>query len=115
MQDFPRWNLTSHGQFRVHSAYSVRMGVQFGPTEPLWKAIADFKGIPRIRTFIWLACLGKLLTNEVRCRRRITLDSRCHTCGFEVETIDHILRRCPVAYSLWCSLVCPEHCEIISI
>ncbi|KAK8503513.1 hypothetical protein V6N12_066200 [Hibiscus sabdariffa] len=109
MQDFPRWNLTSHGQFRVHSTYSVRMGVQFGPTEPLWKAIPDFKGIPRIRTFIWLACLGKVLTNEVRCRRHMTLDSRCHTCGFEVETIDHILRRCPVAYSLWCSLVCPEH------
>ncbi|KAL4340436.1 hypothetical protein GQ457_08G021460 [Hibiscus cannabinus] len=26
IHDFPRWNLTSHGQFRVHSTYSVRMG-----------------------------------------------------------------------------------------
>ncbi|KAK9010036.1 hypothetical protein V6N11_036553 [Hibiscus sabdariffa] len=62
--DFPHWNLTSHGQFSVHSAYSVRMGVQFGPTEPLWKAIAGFKGIPRIRTFI---CVMSVSLNRRRC------------------------------------------------
>ncbi|KAK8548088.1 hypothetical protein V6N12_061010 [Hibiscus sabdariffa] len=29
MQDFPRWTPTAHGQFRVHSAYRVRMGLPF--------------------------------------------------------------------------------------
>ncbi|KAK8492328.1 hypothetical protein V6N11_066139 [Hibiscus sabdariffa] len=109
MPDFPRWAHTSHGQFQIYSAYSVRVGVQYGPSEPVWKAIAGFKGVPRVRTFMWLACLGNVLTNEVRFQRHLTTDPQCSAFGEEVETIDHLLWHCPSSYTLWCSLVQPEY------
>ncbi|KAK8593360.1 hypothetical protein V6N12_045442 [Hibiscus sabdariffa] len=37
------------------------------------------------------------------------MDSRCSACGVEVETIDHVLHRCPIAHTLWCSLVRSEY------
>ncbi|KAK8487404.1 hypothetical protein V6N12_037537 [Hibiscus sabdariffa] len=61
MRDIPRWVLTENGQFRVSSAYDVRIGVQFGPVEPIWRAIVVFKRISRVKTFIWLTCLGEIV------------------------------------------------------
>ncbi|KAK8535500.1 hypothetical protein V6N12_057016 [Hibiscus sabdariffa] len=45
-EDMLCWKLNVNGQFQVCSAYSACMGVQFGPIDPMWKAIAGFQGIP---------------------------------------------------------------------
>ncbi|KAK8568728.1 hypothetical protein V6N12_007270 [Hibiscus sabdariffa] len=38
--------------------------VQHGPLEPLWKVMVGFKGLPRVKTFMWLVCHEITLTNE---------------------------------------------------
>ncbi|KAK8599914.1 hypothetical protein V6N12_049781 [Hibiscus sabdariffa] len=74
LPEFPRWILSSNGIFQLQSAYRVRVGVQLGPMEPIWTVIARFKGMSQVKSFIWLAFLEKLMTNEVRFRRQFTTD-----------------------------------------
>ncbi|KAK9012030.1 hypothetical protein V6N11_040100 [Hibiscus sabdariffa] len=62
-KDFPRWLSSANGQFTVRSAYAMRAGISFGPVEPCWPVIARYKGLPRIRTFLWLACLERVTAN----------------------------------------------------
>ncbi|KAK9010915.1 hypothetical protein V6N11_043782 [Hibiscus sabdariffa] len=97
--------VTSNKLFSVRSGYEVRMGVHHGPTEQIWTTVSRFKGLPRIRYFLWLLCHGRILTNVERYRRHLTLDCCCSVCGDEWEDMDHIFRRCPVAYSIWDMLI----------
>ncbi|KAK8996343.1 hypothetical protein V6N11_076580 [Hibiscus sabdariffa] len=77
---FPCWLPSVSGQFQVRLAYAVRIRVSFGPKEHIWKAIAHFKDLPRVRTFIWLRCLGKMLANDERLRRHLMTECRS-MCG----------------------------------
>ncbi|KAL4297850.1 hypothetical protein GQ457_12G028930 [Hibiscus cannabinus] len=86
--------------FSVPSAYP-----QYGPCENLWKTLNGFKGLPRVKMFLRLVCHEKILTNEERACRHLTLD---HNCGFMSEGIDHTFRGCHVAAMLWGSLICSD-------
>ena len=46
----------------------------------------------------------KLLTNAERYKRHMVSHSNCVVCGAEIEDIDHILRSCPQALSVWQAL-----------
>ncbi|KAL4363840.1 hypothetical protein GQ457_04G022740 [Hibiscus cannabinus] len=76
-----------------------------------FSAIVVFRGISRVKTFLWLVCHGNVLTNDERGRRHLTIDRGCHVCGAGIENIDHILRWCPLAFSLWNSLVLADKFE----
>lgn len=65
------------------------------------KPIGNFRGPRRVRIFVWLAAHDKLLTNDNRARRHLTVDSACSECGHPVEDMDHILRKCHPAIGLW--------------
>ncbi|KAK9035158.1 hypothetical protein V6N11_077207 [Hibiscus sabdariffa] len=105
------WIHTSNGNNQVRSAYWSRLGVQSGPLGPIWKTIYDFKGLSRIKVFLWLLSHEKILLNEERCCRHLTLDAQCSICGAERETLDHIFKQCPAAFVLWSSLIQDEHRE----
>lgn len=59
-----------------------------------WKALQKWKGPPRIRTFLWMAVRGKLLTNSQRAHRHLTEDGYCSSCNTCPETNLHALRDC---------------------
>ncbi|KAK9047572.1 hypothetical protein V6N11_053411 [Hibiscus sabdariffa] len=99
------WTRTENGRFQVRSAYELRKGVQLGLVEPVWDAINRFRGLPKVQTFLWLVSHYWLLTNAERVRRHMTNDSSCALCGFPFEDIDHVLRHCPVATSIWSQFV----------
>ncbi|KAL4336136.1 hypothetical protein GQ457_07G003110 [Hibiscus cannabinus] len=99
------WTHTEKGRFQVRSAYEVRTGVRFGPTEAVWAVVNRFRGLPKIRTFLWLVCHSRILTNAERFRRHMTNDNSCPLCGSPVKDIDHMLQRCPVAISVWSQFV----------
>ncbi|KAK9046568.1 hypothetical protein V6N11_052454 [Hibiscus sabdariffa] len=98
------WLPSLDKKFSVRSAFDIRNRIMCDPFELIWKAIAAFRGIPRVKTFLWLVCHGKVLTNDERGRRHLTIDRGCHVCGVGSENIDHILRWCPLAFLLWNSL-----------
>ncbi|KAK8497602.1 hypothetical protein V6N12_066956 [Hibiscus sabdariffa] len=66
--DRPGWRSTSNTQFSVRSAFEARKGIPYGPLERIWRVVAEFTGLPRVQTFLWLVCHGKLPTNDERSR-----------------------------------------------
>ncbi|KAK9034128.1 hypothetical protein V6N11_050306 [Hibiscus sabdariffa] len=106
------WGLTSNKQFTVCSTYEVRSPIHFGPDERVWSVIHRFKGSSRVRLFLWLLCHGRILTNDERVRRHLTIDGSCWFCGDVWEDIDHVFCRCPISYSIWLPLVRADRTEV---
>ncbi|KAK8559190.1 hypothetical protein V6N12_042472 [Hibiscus sabdariffa] len=74
-----------------------------------WESsIADFKGLLRVRCFLWLVGHERILTNADRTRRHLTCDSRCSICSVSKEDIDHALRHCLIASSVWNQIICMD-------
>ncbi|CAN1860132.1 Putative ribonuclease H protein At1g65750 [Linum perenne] len=101
--DTPVWGLEGVGRYSVKSGYllltDMRDGI--GTTGSKWKSIWDWPGPNKIRHFMWLVAHNRLLTNKERKRRHLTDNDTCSCCGTMVETIDHILRSCPIANEVW--------------
>ncbi|KAL4308447.1 hypothetical protein GQ457_01G035130 [Hibiscus cannabinus] len=97
-------------RFMHFGALSDKMEVKFRlrgtrqSGDGLWKIIARFNGLPRIRLFLWIVVHDQLLTNIKRVRRHMVDDMFCDVRGFEVESIDHLVHKCPTATSLWIAL-----------
>ncbi|KAE8711272.1 hypothetical protein F3Y22_tig00110299pilonHSYRG00110 [Hibiscus syriacus] len=53
----------------------------------------------------------KTLVCWERTRRHLALDARCRICNHEEEDINHILRLCPTANTLWVVLIKEEKLE----
>ncbi|GKD89545.1 LURP1-like domain-containing protein [Tanacetum coccineum] len=89
----------SHETLKIIASHSVslRDTQDYRKWEIVWKASVS----ERIRMSIWLALHDRLLTNSQRVARRLTYDPRCTRCGADEESLDHILRICPLSYMIW--------------
>ena len=78
----------------------------------MWKIIWKWKGLERIKIFLWTVAHNAVMTNELRWRRRITDNRYCCYCGNEVENLIHVLRDCPKAKRIWEGFVGIEEREL---
>ncbi|KAK8686033.1 hypothetical protein V6N13_125061 [Hibiscus sabdariffa] len=76
-EDFLGWGQQPDRQFSVKYVYMIQRGTDSIEADPIWKVIHRYFGLPRIKTFMWLACNGWLMTNVERTRRHFTTDERC--------------------------------------
>ncbi|KAE8680959.1 hypothetical protein F3Y22_tig00111358pilonHSYRG00126 [Hibiscus syriacus] len=106
--DKPVWKWNPTRMFTVRSTYDLRAGHNSKATEKLWKVIARFEGIQRVKIFLWLVACGKILTNSDRVHRHMDNDNKCGICRSSVETLERLFRECPAAMETWKSLVKPE-------
>ncbi|KAK9028382.1 hypothetical protein V6N11_068189 [Hibiscus sabdariffa] len=89
----------------VKSTY-VTGGVRLDSSvDPIWSIIHGFKGLPRIKLFLWLACKSKVMTNVERVRHHYTSDDWCPLCFVGPEDVDHLLRRCASSIAIWSCVV----------
>lgn len=95
------WSLTPTGEFSVSSAYKAEQELSWQPADSRLNLIWKWPGAERVRTFLWLAVKGCLLTNAERTRRHMDTDSSCSLCHHPTETIEHILKDCPFAAECW--------------
>ncbi|KAF7838421.1 putative ribonuclease H protein At1g65750 family [Senna tora] len=109
LSDRVAWVHSKHGDFSTKSAYYAIMN--YPQTEPnkIWNLIWKWKGMERIRYFLWLCGQERLLTNVARMRRSLTQCDGCSRCGNASETQIHTLRDCPKASTIWMRLVHPKH------
>uniref|UniRef100_A0A2C9W680 Reverse transcriptase zinc-binding domain-containing protein n=1 Tax=Manihot esculenta TaxID=3983 RepID=A0A2C9W680_MANES len=78
-------------------------GAKEGAISHIWA----LKCPQRVRNFVWLACQGKILTNEERLRRGLTNNEACGLCGTHQESVLHFLRDCRMIKSVWREVVAP--------
>lgn len=45
--------------------------------------------------------LCRLLTNELRMKRGLTVNASCPRCGYHIEDMEHLLRDCVVTKDVW--------------
>lgn len=55
----------------------------------------------RIKLFMWKVSNNGLMVNTERKRRGLTEDVTCANCGGGEESMDHVLRQCPIAAECW--------------
>ncbi|KAK8489442.1 hypothetical protein V6N11_000377 [Hibiscus sabdariffa] len=90
------------GAILKHSVYGgCTTGVQLGPIKPIWKAIAQFQRLPRVKVFLWLLCHAKILTNVDCVRRHKTSGDSCPMCSFLEEDANLMLHFCPAEQLIW--------------
>jgi len=97
------WRHSPGGQFSVKSAYLIQEDstVSQQQFDPLWHIIWKWKGLERVKIFLWTVAHGAIMTNKVRWRRKITANPCCYHCLTETESIIHALRDCPKARGVW--------------
>ena len=64
------------------------------------------KGPPRVGFSAWSASLGKILTTDNLCKRRVLVLDWCYMCKRFGESVDHLLLLCPIAWELWSLVFC---------
>ncbi|KAF7838884.1 reverse transcriptase [Senna tora] len=72
-----------------------------GSYESIWK----IKAIPKVKFFLWRACVEALPTKEALFKRKCASSPYCQICGVEVETIEHAILLCDWAKCVW--FACP--------
>ncbi|KAJ4765867.1 Ribonuclease H-like superfamily protein [Rhynchospora pubera] len=95
-----QWRWTSDGLFSSKSAYS-RM-IDPGVTTPFLKRLWKIKTTPKVKTFLWLVLLNRILTQENLEKRGWPSIQNCVLCNLpEKETTSHLFLHCPFAVSVW--------------
>ena len=67
------------------------------PHQLIWRTSAPVK----VAFLVWEASHEKILTIDNLQKRGITLVNRCFMCKVDVESVDHLLLQCKVAWTLW--------------
>ena len=104
--DFVCWLPSHDGNFFVSSAYNAFAGHGCKEKDPLYKLIWHWKGLERVRSFLWLLANNVLLANLNHFSRHITHEPDCNRCNLFVhECALHALRDCPTIVEFWQQLV----------
>ncbi|KAK8521986.1 hypothetical protein V6N12_066556 [Hibiscus sabdariffa] len=86
----------------INSVCSLRLNLLVSGDDCIWKSIHKSRTLPRIKSFLWLVCKDRVLTNAERLRRHnIANTTECVCCGARVEDLDHLLCQCPFAKEVW--------------
>ena len=101
LDDLPSWNSSSNGCFNLHSAYLLASNLTHDPNARPWKWLWTIPTIPRVKTFLWLACHDRLLTKGHLFQRHILPKTTCLLCCSSVETTLHVLRDYPTIQPIW--------------
>ena len=90
--DRPTWNPCANGKISIKSSYLSFINTDLNtPFNEFWNKISFLKIPQKLKCFIWLALIGKLLTNTHRLVRGITDNADCDFCA-HFEDINHVVR-----------------------
>ena len=97
MPDCVAWKCSHDGEFPIRSSYDHIASIHLMTHDPLFKIIWKWKGMERIKVFLWQMAVDALATNFFRYSHHVSNDPNCLRCSSHVyETSLHVLRDCPV-------------------
>ncbi|KAK3188614.1 hypothetical protein Dsin_028175 [Dipteronia sinensis] len=107
-QDCIRWFFDKSGEFMVKSGYNVALSkkTQVSVSNPSfqhkwWNSLWCLNLPPKVKVFIWRACLNALPSLVNLWKRKVVGVSRCDRCSCFSETISHALFECKVVRQIW--------------
>lgn len=103
-KDIIIWNKSSSGKFTTKSAFAMLSPASDTSVASNLRLIWKLKIPHYFQYFTWLACQGKLLTNEERQQRHLIDYTNCGSCSLGPESIIHVLRYCSHSSGIWQSL-----------
>ncbi|CAN1183512.1 Putative ribonuclease H protein At1g65750 [Linum perenne] len=98
------WGKERDGKFSIKSAYSLICDLPADHDPHPWEIILKWRGLNRIRCFLWIAANNRILTNAQRQRRNMTQDASCSIYNNTDESVTHVLRDCNFARDVWTRL-----------
>jgi hypothetical protein len=69
----------------------------------LWSRVWHMHIPPKVKNFVWRACLNILPTKANLKKKKITSDGFCPICESDAESTIHALWECPAANDVWLS------------
>ena len=99
--DLLRWGRNNEGNFNVKEAKIIITRFDYSNPEKTWKNIWSNPHWMKIKMFIWLVVHRKILTWENLRKRGFVRPSKCHLCGLQEETTNHLLNMCEFTSSIW--------------
>ncbi|XP_010682933.1 uncharacterized protein LOC104897695 [Beta vulgaris subsp. vulgaris] len=107
--DLQYWWPSTDGFFTTKSAYWLGrlghlrgwLGHFGGANGEVWKVIWGLEGPPKLKHFLWRACMGALATRGRLKERHIVEDGCCTHCNREDESIVHAIFRCSLVSPIW--------------
>ncbi|KAE8732683.1 Calcium-dependent protein kinase 1 [Hibiscus syriacus] len=80
-------SLREDRRFTVKSAYASTEENRNTEADELWTIIHRYRGLQKIKLFLWLIYCGRVMTNAERMHRHITTDSSCpEFIGMDLRT-----------------------------
>ncbi len=105
------WTGMRRGNFTVRSAYHLQLSnlrsgeassSDSGASQAVfWKTIWLADVTPKVKNFIWRACLDVLPTQTKLFDKGIVHSLSCRWCEEEVEIVSHVLWHCEFAQKMW--------------
>lgn len=110
-EDYWVWVHNMNGSYSVKSGYwfinCFRIGQEIQEAEArpslnvLKEEVWKIPTTPKIRNFIWRAISNAIPVGESLVIRGIKMDPVCQACGFQGESINHIIFRSSIARQVW--------------
>ncbi|CAL8099940.1 unnamed protein product, partial [Prunus armeniaca] len=66
-----------------------------------WNFIWKLHVPPKVKTFLWVLCHKKLLTNAQRLMRKLTNAAVCPRCDCPLESSAHLYKDCTATLAIW--------------
>jgi hypothetical protein len=93
------WRWTANAQYSSKSCYEFLFHGAISSS--YWKLIWRSWAPPRVKFFVWLACLDRCWTGDRLARRGLPHPPRCPLCDQVGETMQHLLTGCSFSRAIW--------------
>ncbi|GKV50604.1 hypothetical protein SLEP1_g57307 [Rubroshorea leprosula] len=98
------WKDSSKGKFSASSAYAICKNIPHEAVKKynwIWRSPT----IPKIQYFLWLLSHQRLKCFDLLFKLGINTTAMCPRCQHQHETIEHILRSCPLSQAILSNLL----------
>ncbi|XP_048621839.1 uncharacterized protein LOC106398406 [Brassica napus] len=110
-QDYWVWLHNRNGSYSVKSGYwfinrfnreeEIKVAEMRPSLNDLKTEVWKIPTVPKIKNFIWRAISNAIPVGELLVKRGIKMDPVCQACGYQGESINHIIFGCSIARQVW--------------
>ena len=106
--DYLAWHFEKNEQYSVKSGYQLAIsnkiresGSNSFVSQSWWLRMWRLHIPPKVKIFVWRACLNAFPSLQNLCTRKVIASPRCCRCSSPVESVAHAIFWCKEAKRCW--------------